>query len=507
MNAKMIRPWLLGAMSLCWTWGTAPAEEYRGHFAPKADYILSGQRDRELPPSPPVKVDFIGNGCRIDRLSDVPAASVHPRVVLSGSDIEQLRGKAKDGARADATFRYVFKHLQTLAAIPGPERPDFGNAPWRGLGSIGAKGLVALITEDRALGRDAVEWTVKHARFLEPRIDLLNSDPQSAGWRENFYYWARTGVRVGGLSYIDAFQQGGAARVAELAAKGVKFSIEDNQWSYTSLASEYDYAYAFNRLRGPLAAGSIQLEPGLHAILLRIGLGKADLEMRAPGRDRFEPVDGADLLRPRQARPVPPDPRLVAQVGFEDLSDQGRTTVGGPAGTIGQVLFTTLADAGVAGKGLKLRDEKAKLELSDIRMLDDAATVALWIKRDRITDGYVLTAPGKFSLRLRGKTFWGAYERSPDVLKADGGDAVQPGKWFHVVASFGDEINLYVNGRCLDSVQVDRSAITHGANARAEQLILNGSMPSVVDDLRVYNRVLSAENVRQLYEQSIPEKP
>ena len=43
---------------------------------------------------------------------------------------------------------------------------NVSNAPWGGIGVIAAKGLLALLTDDQELGREAAEWTVKHAQYL-----------------------------------------------------------------------------------------------------------------------------------------------------------------------------------------------------------------------------------------------------------------------------------------------------------------------------------------------------
>jgi len=224
---------------------TALCGEYKGRFTPDADYVLSGRLARDLPPLPKVPFEYVRKGYAADRLSEVPAAGVHPRVALSPSDIAAIRRKVALGEKADRVFRVMVRELRNKAALPRPARAEYGGAPWAGIGVIGAKALLALIAEDPKLGREAAEWTMKHAQFLEPRIDILNTHPGAKGWRENFYYFSRTGLRVGGVDYRRAFEQGGAAGVATLAKKSVEFFGEDNQWAYTSLGAEYDYAHSF----------------------------------------------------------------------------------------------------------------------------------------------------------------------------------------------------------------------------------------------------------------------
>lgn len=225
---------------------TLPAEEeYRGKFAPDAEYVLSGKLAADLPPLPDVPFSLEAPGFRDALLSRVPEVGVHPRVVLSPCDLEEIKANISKGEAADVTFRVTYRELRNKAMKPAPMRNTFGNAPWGGIGVIAAKGLLAQLTGDAALGREAADWTMKHARFLQPRIDLLNHHPAAASFKDNFYYFSRAGVKVGGIDYVTAHHEGGAERIDELAAKSVEFIVKDNQWAYTSLGAEYDYAHEF----------------------------------------------------------------------------------------------------------------------------------------------------------------------------------------------------------------------------------------------------------------------
>ena len=201
------------------------AAEYRGRFSPDAEYVLSGKLAADLPPLPDVPFSLEAPGFRDDLLSQVPPVGVHPRVVLSPCDIDEIKANIAKGEDADVTFRVCLRELRNKAAKPKPMRDTFGNAPWGGIGVIAAKGLLALLTDDQDLGREAAEWTVKHAQYLEPRIELLNTHPDARAFKDNFYYFSRAGVRVGGLDYTTAYREGGADRVRELADKSVSSSL------------------------------------------------------------------------------------------------------------------------------------------------------------------------------------------------------------------------------------------------------------------------------------------
>jgi hypothetical protein len=77
------------------------------------------------------------------------------------------------------------RELRIKAAYPNPMWDTFGNAPWGGIGVLAAKGWLALLTDDRALGRQAAEWAVKHAQVLEPRNPGSSAYPASMLFMEN----------------------------------------------------------------------------------------------------------------------------------------------------------------------------------------------------------------------------------------------------------------------------------------------------------------------------------
>ncbi len=178
--------------------------EYRGKFTPDAEYVLSGQLARDLPPLPKVPFHFVKDGFAADRISTVPAVGVHPRVVLSPEDLDAIKKKIALGPKAGKVFNVVLRDLRNKAAMTAPYRNDYGNAPWAGINPTTCKAILAHLTGDAKLGREAVKWTMEHARFLEPRIDILNSHPGAVAWKPSFYYWSRTGLKVGGIDYRQA---------------------------------------------------------------------------------------------------------------------------------------------------------------------------------------------------------------------------------------------------------------------------------------------------------------
>jgi hypothetical protein len=102
---------------------------YRGRFTPDAEYVLSGQLAKDVSPLPKVPFNFDAPGFREDRLSKVPPVGVHPRIVLSPCDIEEIKANIAKGDKASSVFRIYMRELRNKASKPGPARENFNNAP------------------------------------------------------------------------------------------------------------------------------------------------------------------------------------------------------------------------------------------------------------------------------------------------------------------------------------------------------------------------------------------
>ncbi|NQT89128.1 chitobiase/beta-hexosaminidase C-terminal domain-containing protein, partial [bacterium] len=252
------------------------------------------------------------------------------------------------------------------------------------------------------------------------------------------------------------------------------------------------HVVAQNRMQGGRPSGRIILDPGLYPISLRIAKGKGTLEMKGPLDGDFQPVSMADLLRPKDFKPVAGSTAPVAHVTFDAKEKVS-------------ILNASVVDGGRKGKGVELKATNAKVVLDGVKMLDDACTVALWLKRERVTDGILLDAPNKLSIRLRNRIIWASYYRSPDIAMANAGNAIDVGKWFHLAVTWGDEVRVYLDGKLLGSAQVDRSAFhTPGTDARAEKFVFftdtwdRGLVPGIADEMRVYNRVLPLAEIQAI---------
>ena len=213
--------------------------EYRGRFAPDADYVLSGQFREDLGPLPEVQFRYLTDDEGYDpkALTPVPPLGVHPRVLMSPEDLVRIRAELAKGDKADRFFQIVWNDIKAATTM-------------QHLHGLTSRALFALITEDEALGKDLAARLVEYAKFVEPAIDLMNTHPDVRPQRDWWYYYSRTSVaKVGGEHYKDAYEKGGAELIRELAKKGVEFSAggggKTSGHLFNTVLKDYDYLHPF----------------------------------------------------------------------------------------------------------------------------------------------------------------------------------------------------------------------------------------------------------------------
>jgi hypothetical protein len=104
------------------------------------------------PASPKVEVDYQDPGFNEERLSRVPAPGVHPRVLLTPSDVESIRAKIALGDKAPQPFRVMWQRTQKSRSA-----------------------FYALVAKDDTLGKQLAAELVTKIRTLEPKIEKLNA--------------------------------------------------------------------------------------------------------------------------------------------------------------------------------------------------------------------------------------------------------------------------------------------------------------------------------------------
>ena len=249
---------------------------YKGNHAPNADYILNGGLIKDLPPLPKIDFNYEGKGFDGSRLSAVPEAGAHPRVIMSPSDIERMKAQVRQGDNAPNFFRIQLEILRRNALDwQVPENFDYYANPFGADSNIAKWALYALLTDDEALGKKAAVAATEHALYLETRLDILNESEYS-GFNNVAYDLCRTDIQLGPYTYKQAYYLGGAEKVQELKKKyGVTLFFSNTPGSYLTLGWEYDYAYNF-------------MTPDQRDIVRRViskaTYGKFDTGMAIPGQ-------------------------------------------------------------------------------------------------------------------------------------------------------------------------------------------------------------------------------
>ncbi len=155
-------------------------------------------------------------------------------------------------------------------------------------------------------------------------------------------------------------------------------------------------------------------------------------------------------------------------------------------------------------------DACATCELADALKPTERLTVSIWARRTGETRYQQLVDAGsgwgddnqgyRLLLHYCGARFM--QEAGGDACNLDGGDLVAS-QWYHVAVVYdGARAALYVNGRNAREVG-DSGPITYdGLKTFRVGCGGNGGIIGDVDDLAIYDRALSADEIAALYEQS-----
>ena len=134
------------------------------------------------------------------------------------------------------------------------------------------------------------------------------------------------------------------------------------------------------------------------------------------------------------------------------------------------------------------------LRLVDIKLLENAATISLWVKTSATKgklfgkDGF--NAFGKsykaVSCSLNGKSL----SASPGTIS---GGNFQPNVWNHVVLTGGDSgMTLYLNGKVVATTPEPQDVASDALDFCAD-------VPAQLSSLRIYNRILTGREIQQLF--------
>ena len=135
-------------------------------FLPYEDAI----RGDFWPKSPAVSNRFSDSGFAPDRLSNVPAPGIHPRVLLTPKDVDLIRAKIALGEKAPMPFRTLWTRVVRSQSA-----------------------FYALVTKNDKLGKELAINLVEKIKALEPKLDKMEKMPDS----ENIWDVERSIVATG----------------------------------------------------------------------------------------------------------------------------------------------------------------------------------------------------------------------------------------------------------------------------------------------------------------------
>jgi DUF971 family protein len=234
-------------------------------------------------------------------------------------------------------------------------------------------------------------------------------------------------------------------------------------------------------------------------------------ERRSGTRLVFYVIVGlAAIAGTRPLSAVYADDGLVAHYTFEEGPGKQVKDWSG-RGNHGKIIDDVEYVALGQGKGYALRfsSGKAYVDCGSGPSLDltEALTLAVWFYPETsiVTRGFAGVFGkriGSYCLSYSGKIWL----HIPGGADADGTLSVSPGSWHHIVATFDGKLaKLYVDGK-LQSVRPSTVAtLPHGENFYlrypATHLTVEPEYKCMLDDGRVYNRALSEQQVKELYQQ------
>ena len=139
----------------------------------------------------------------------------------------------------------------------------------------------------------------------------------------------------------------------------------------------------------------------------------------------------------------------------------------------------------------------------------NAVTVETWIKLDAASEGKTSSIPiirrnDAYLLRRDGVVNGGyfsffIYDGTSWELGVNSGFSPAFGVWYHIIGTYdGQHVKIYVNGR-LKGSSVRNGAMPLNGNNTVIGFWNTDYFPGLIDEVRVYNQALSAEEIKNLY--------
>jgi Concanavalin A-like lectin/glucanases superfamily len=224
------------------------------------------------------------------------------------------------------------------------------------------------------------------------------------------------------------------------------------------------------------------------------------------------------------------EPNLVLGYGFERFAGAGQQAVDASAsGLNGQLVGTPtlpVAAPSVAGHGQALDFDSARKQFvnaGDANALDvDRYTIAAWVRyRPNVHDERweVLEKAGAYWMnirtadrKLRAGGIYGACSGAGSKwVFVDTVSAIPATRWVHLASTYdGTTLRVYINGVLDVSKPVsgrtcaNAQPLAIGAKYKPAEGVLEALFDGRIDDVRVYNRALSAAEIQTMRRQAVP---
>ena len=229
------------------------------------------------------------------------------------------------------------------------------------------------------------------------------------------------------------------------------------------------------------------------------------------GSDESVSIDSPPIFKP--SRNI--DEGLVAHWSFDENSGTtAHDSVGANHGTVYGAAWTT----GRIGGALGFNGTNDYVEMGDTvkNYLGTNYTVSAWIKTDTLSSSHTVAAyrdsepgcsPFLFQLdQAYSDIQFMARDDFGHLVTATYSNALTTGNWYHVAGvREGNILNVYVNGVSGTPGSGTLTGAISSDNLKIGALLCHGSPVSwffdgVIDDVRIYDKALSAEEIRQLYQ-------
>lgn len=211
----------------------------------------------------------------------------------------------------------------------------------------------------------------------------------------------------------------------------------------------------------------------------------------------------AKFVKVLPGSPAPADPTgLVAQYSFNEGTGTtaGDSSGRGNAGTLSGPAWA----AGKTGGGLSFDGTNDSVTVPDASSLDltTGMTLEAWVKPRVASSGWrsaiLKERPGGLTYALYPRNGAGAPNAAAGSTDVNGPSALRIGAWSHLAATFdGTSLRLYVNGaQVAKEVRPTSLPVSSGPLKLGGNSIWGEWFDGTLDDVRVYNRALTASEVQ-----------